>query len=146
MLSSVTSLAISGTSLVVCLLALVLGSRCERLGGLYYLGPFALSLGFGLFVTQNMMVWRFLLCDLLCLIGFLSLCWKAPHPWPLWATGLQLLAVVTDIQVLVMSPWTWRWTIITLQNTLGYLILLCLLIGTLAAMRRRKAERQVTQE
>lgn len=142
MLTSVTSLAISGTSLFACLLALLFGSARERLGSLFYLGPFALSLGLGFLPASGLMVWRFLLCDLLCLVGFLYLCWKAPHPWPLWAFGLQLLAVMADILDLVMHGAVLKWTIVTLQNSLGYIILFVLLWGTLAAVRRRGKEGQ----
>ncbi len=145
MLTSVTSLVISGTSLFVCLLALVFGSWRERFGSLFYLGPFALSFGLGLLAVRGFMAWRFLLCDLICLAGFLYLCWKTPHPWPLWAFGLQLMAVMTDVVDLVLHPQVLRWTLVTLQNSLGYFILLALLIGTLAAVRRRKAERKMSQ-
>lgn len=43
--------------------------------------------------------WR-LAADLPMLVAFIALCWKAGHPWPIVACGLQSIAVASDVTAL----------------------------------------------
>jgi hypothetical protein len=121
---------------LTCIAALILGGWRERSATALYLLAVAANYGLGLLVL-DMTTQRLLFSDTLCLIGFFCLCWKAPHPWPLWAAGLQLLAVMTEVSVLFMSTGTLRWTLLTVVALSGYGVLLVLWIGTFAAARRR---------
>ncbi len=140
MLHSLASQVLAVTGLFTCVIALILGSWRERMGAVFYQATYALSFGIGL-ISLRWAPWRFLLIDALSLLGFVYLCWKAPHPWPIWAAGLQLLSTAADVFALV-SPKVMLWTLLTIDNGCSYLILLVLLIGTVATVRRRRMERQ----
>lgn len=140
MLHTLSSQIMAATGLLVCLAALVFGSWRERAGAVFYAGAFALSLGLGT-VSQQFAVWRFLLTDIICLLGFFYLSWKSPHPWPLWAAGLQLLAAAADVFALVNAAPVLLWTVLTVVNGCSYLVLLSLLIGTWEAARAKNKQR-----
>ncbi len=127
--------------LLVCLTAMVLGSWRERLGGGLYLAAYALTYLLTLANPKDM-TWRFIIGDLICLLGFFYLSWKSPHPWPLWAFGAQLLTVMTEVAAFLNWHVLMRWTFLTVQMVLGYAVLFFLLLGTLAAVRARRIERQ----
>lgn len=122
--------------LLTCVAALIFGGWRERSAAALYLIAVAANYGLGL-VAHDMTTQRLLFSDTLCLIGFFCLCWKAPHPWPLWATGLQLLAVMTEVSVLFLTVGTLRWTLLTVVALSGYGVLLVLWIGTFTVARRR---------
>ena len=140
MLQSLLSQLIVGTSLVVCLAALIFGSARERIGAFYYLAAMSISVILGKIGWQTLHL-RYIVADGFCLIGFLSLCWKSPHPWPLWATGLQMITVMAEVFSITHTNLL-PWTLLTVINGCAYLILLALFVGTLAAMRARRLARQ----
>lgn len=119
----------------ICLFAIIAGNWRERFGGTLYLALYALGYILSR-ITLDYAGWRHLLPDAIGLIGFLYLCWKAPHPWPIWAVAAQLLSVTAAIASLVHG--IGRWTFLTMQMVIGYGLLLALLIGTLAALQSRK--------
>lgn len=131
-------LAIAGLimTLIVCAFALAVGSRTERLGAGFVLLDYILSNVPGLF-THEYIELRFLVSGLICLAGLLSLCWKARHPWPLWAVAAQLAGVAAQVNALRHTE-VLVWTSLTIQILSGYGVLLALLIGTFAAMRKQK--------
>lgn len=146
MLQSLPALIGAGAVIFICLFAIVAGSWRERVGGMVYVGAYLLSILLSL-ITVESVAWRFLIVDFACLAGFFCLCWKAPNPWPLWAVGAQLLSVLTSLSVLQLGPdKVLKWTLLTVVNGLGYLVLLSLFIGTVAAMRGRKRARETGQK
>jgi len=127
-------------TLLVCGLALVTGGRQERIAGMAFGGCAGLAiLAQGLFPAQMEAI--ILGLDLLCLIVFLSLCWKAPHPWPIWAFAAQLLAVSAEVarmQHIAPQSGVGKWAYLTVVMSSGYVVLGVLLVGTLAAIRARR--------
>ena len=87
------NLAIEG---VVCMAGLIFGGWRERAAALIYGGAVLLAVLLKDF-TQLPPMWRYLTPDSLCLLGFVVLCWKSPHPWPIWACGAQLMSVCISI-------------------------------------------------
>ncbi|HVZ29298.1 MAG TPA: hypothetical protein VG839_02820 [Asticcacaulis sp.] len=137
-----TPLAIAGavTMFLACGFAIIAGSWRERMGGVVLLIDYVLNFLLGL-VIFKLTILRFLVGDVICLIGFLYLCWKAPHPWPLWAFGLQFCSVMTEVAALGLGRSLMKWTFLTIELAAGYGILIVLLIGTFAALRARKRMR-----
>ena len=139
MLQSLATQLALATMVLVCGYAIIAGSWRERLGGVVYLAGYAMQIGFGMISTRYPALYL-TVADVLLLPGFLIINRKSPHPWTLWALVVQLLSASLDIAVLVfhvVRPWLY----LTIQTLAGYLVLLCLLIGTLAAHARRRRER-----
>lgn len=124
---------------LVCGFAMAAGSWRERMGGVMLLMGGVLKFLLSL-VLLKQTVLRFLIGDVVCLCGLVYLCWKAPHPWPLWAFGLQFASVMTEVAALNLGPSLLKWTFLTVELAFGYGALLVLLIGTLAVMRARKMD------
>lgn len=146
-------LAIAGLVVVslACLYALIRGGPRERIGALAYGLSYALSYVLAQvmphLLARETMALRYMGADVACLLVFIGLSWKAPHAWPLWAAGLQLLSVMA--QVITLSTYHLRlaaWTFMTLEILCGYGVLLALVFGTMAEIRRRQAERRASQK
>lgn len=122
----------------VCGYALVAGGRTERLGGaLFFIGYAIANLITAM--VPSFIKWGHIAVDAISLIGFIGLCWKAPHPWPLWATGCVMASVAVNLIGLTNVQIT-MWVYMTVLILAGYGVLLSLLVGTLAAIRRRKSQ------
>lgn len=135
-------LAIAGMAMVViiCGYALLTGTRREQIGGFVYLLAYVATYLMTLVTTHDNTALRYMAPDVVCLITFLYLSWKAPHPWPLWALAAQFLTVAAEVATLTHS--LTRWTLLTAEAVAGYGVLLALLIGTLAANRVRREQRK----
>lgn len=133
-------LAIFGAAFlaITCLMAFVFGSWRERVGAGLYLAAYVVANA--LSALSHLQDLSHTATDILCLIGFIILCWKSPHPWPLWAAGCQLASTMTDICGLLDVDVT-QWAYMTLLIVSAYGVLLALFAGTLAAIRTRKADK-----
>jgi hypothetical protein len=121
-----------------CLAAFVFGSWRERAGAGLYLAAYIIANALN--VLSHFQSLSHTVTDILCLIGFIILCWKSPHPWPLWAAGCQLASTMAGICGLLdveVSPWAYM----TLLIVSAYGVLLALCAGTLAAIRARRASK-----
>ncbi|HTM82032.1 hypothetical protein [Asticcacaulis sp.] len=118
-----------------CLAAFVFGSWRERAGAGLYLAAYVIANALN--AMSHLQNLSHTITDILCLIGFVTLCWKSPHPWPLWAAGCQLASTMTGICGL-LNVEVAQWTYMTLLIVSAYGVLLALLAGTLAAIGRRK--------
>ena len=110
------------------LTAFIFGTWRERAGAALYLAAYVIANTLN--ALSHMQDLSHTITDILCLIGFVILCWKSPHPWPLWAAGFQLASTMTGICGLL--------NIMTLLILSAYGVLLALLAGTLAAARRKQ--------
>lgn len=135
MLQSLLAQTGAAISLCVCLFALIFGSKNEKLAAIYYGLGYLFSLTWGLLWPDSLMA-RHMVVDGLVLIGFFTLCWKAPHPWPLWASAFQLFTVMSGVAT-ARHPELVTWTFLTFSNALGYCVLLSMSMGTIAAIGRR---------
>jgi hypothetical protein len=118
--------------------ALLKGGRPERIGaGAFMLGWFAsllLQSEAGSFGVQ----WGMFLLDVVMLIIFSAMVWKAPRSWPVWACALQLLTVTSHIMVMMkLSPPISAFY--TVVNMAGYGIMLAIAVGTFWAWQERRA-------
>jgi hypothetical protein len=127
---------------LVCGFVIAFGSWRERMGGVMLLIGGLLKFLLGL-VLLKQTVLRFLIGDIVCLCGLVYLCWKAPHPWPLWAFGLQFCAVMTEVAGICLGPSLMKWTFLTVELAFGCGILVILLVGTFAVMRARKTDERL---
>lgn len=119
----------------ICLMALVLGSWREKTGaGIYLTAYVAANV---LSVLSHFQDLSHTVTDILCLTGFVILCWKSPHPWPLWAAGFQLASTMAGICGLWVAGIA-QWAYMTLLIVSAYGVLLALFAGTLAAMVARR--------
>ena len=122
-----------------CLVAFVFGSWRERAGAGLYLVAYVIVNGLNL--LGHLQSVSHTITDILCLIGFIILCWKSPHPWPLWAAGFQLASAITGFYSLFNLEVA-SWTYMTLLIASAYGILFALCAGTLAAFQTRANDRR----
>ena len=140
-----TLLAYVGLIAVVCVggLAMIAGEWRERLAGLACIGTYVAQYLAVRYVPM-LDAWRYLGPDLVCLVLFFFLCWKAPHPWPLWITGFQLVSVMIEVTSVTHHLQVELRTFLTLEMVSGYAVLLTLLVGTWdSVIRRRRARKTV---
>lgn len=122
--------------LFVCLLALIWGSDRERKGALL----FGIVTGANIFLADSGLfpgIGLLLFTSIICLTGFVALCWKSAHPWPLWAAAAQGMAIMGHFLHLT-NPQITATTADIIQLISIYIILFGLLAGTLYAGRHRK--------
>jgi hypothetical protein len=122
----------------VCLFAFLKGDEPERIAaGAFMLGWFATMLaqrdsdlyGFP---------WAIFGLDVVMLFVLGALAWKSGRTWPIWATALQLLVVMSHIMIMIdlRTPIASFYAVL---NLAGYGILLCLAIGTFWTWQERRA-------
>ena len=118
--------------------AFLKGGHAERLGaGSYLFAWFATivmqeNIGFTRVVPAGMF-----LVDLGLLVAFISIAWRYRQSWPVWASGLQLIVVMSHVMILTGQP-IMVVSLYTIMNFTGYLIILCLIIGTFFAWQERR--------
>lgn len=118
--------------------AFLKGERPERIGiGAYLLAWLATilvqsQLGF------DSAPWLVFAVDVAVLVVFIALTWKSHRSWPIWASGLQLLIVMSHIaRITNLNPPTL--VVITVFNLASYGILVSIAIGTFWAWQERRA-------
>ncbi len=121
-----------------CLMAIAFGSWRERAGAGLYLAAYVIANALN--TLTQLQELSHTITDILCLTGFVVLCWKSPHPWPLWAAGFQLASTMTGICGLLNITVS-KWAYMTLLIVSAYGVLLALLAGTFAAIRARRRSR-----
>ncbi len=133
-------LAIFGAAFLAftCLMAFVFGSWRERAGAGLYLAAYIIANALN--ALSHFQDLSHTVTDILCLIGFIILCWKSPHPWPLWAAGCQLASTMAGICGLLDVEVS-QWAYMTLLIVSAYGVLLALSAGTLAAIRARRTSK-----
>lgn len=77
------------------------------------------------------------LIDLALLFAFASIAWRYRQSWPVWASGLQLLVVMCHVMLLTKQP-IMIVSLYTIMNLTGYLIILCLIVGTFFSWQERR--------
>jgi hypothetical protein len=118
--------------------AFLKGDEPERVGGAVYgLGALASLLlqdDTGLYGPQ----WGLMAVDVVMLAAWAALAWKSRRSWPVWASALQSLIVMTHILTLVdvRPPIVAFYAVINLAN---YGVLLALALGAAQAWRDRRA-------
>jgi hypothetical protein len=128
----------AGFMVIVGLFALLKGGEPERIGAGAYLFAWFASLmaqtSGGYFGVQ----WGVFAIDVVLLIVFGTMVWKAPRSWPVWACALQLLAVTSHIMIMadLRTPISAFYTVV---NMTGYGIMLAIAIGTFWAWQERRA-------
>lgn len=118
--------------------AFLKGDNPERIGaGAYLMAWFASVLTQGGMGASNIPYAMFAL-DVVVLTVFIGLAWKSRRTWPVWASGLQLLSVMSHILIMIDTrlPIT---SLYTVMNLNGYLIIACLMVGTFWAWQERRA-------
>lgn len=120
------------------LFAFIKGGPAERLGAGIYLFAWFASL-----VMQEMQGFRGMplgvfLIDVGLLVAFVTLAWRAQRPWTIWASGLQLIAVMSHVMILTGAKVPLA-SLYTVTNFTGYLIIGCIIVGTFWAWQDRKA-------
>ena len=133
-------LAIFGAAFLAftCLMAFVFGSWRERAGAGIYLTAYVIANALN--AMSHLQDLSHTITDILCLTGFVVLCWKSPRPWPLWAAGCQLASTVAGICGL-LNVEVARWTYMTLLIVSAYGVLLALCAGTFAAFQAKRTSK-----
>lgn len=130
-----------GAAIIVAVAAFAFlkGDEPERIGAGAYL-----FLWFASLLVQNdsdiyNLQWSMFAIDLIVLVVFAGLSWKAARSWPIWATALQLLAVASHIMVFIdLRPSVSAFY--TVLNIASYGVILCIAIGTFWAWQERRAQ------
>ncbi len=125
---------------LICLTALIIGTWRERVGALFCL----VTCGFYLISERFWPLapaWSYLLVNGLCFVGLYRLCWKAPHPWPLWVTGFALISVMADILALTNTH-ILRSTLRLILTMSSYGLLSSLAIGTFVVWKQQKRSKE----
>jgi hypothetical protein len=128
----------AGLTVLVVAFAFLKGDEPERIAaGGYVLSWFASLLiqGDGAVGGTN---WGLMAIDSIMLAVFAGLAWKSQRAWPVWASALQSLTVMSHILTLVdiRPPVSAFYAVINLAST-G--ILLVIAIGTFWAWQERRA-------
>jgi hypothetical protein len=128
----------AAVGVLVVAFAFLKGDEPERVGG----GAYAIgALATMLFQQDNRLYgpqWGLMAIDAIMLAAFAALAWKSRRSWPVWASALQSLIVMTHVLTLVdvRPPIVAFYAVINLAN---YGILLALALGVLQSWRDRRA-------
>ncbi len=120
---------------LVCLLAVIWGADRERKGALI----FGVVSGVNIFLANNSGYATdglLIFTAIACLTGFVALCWKSSHLWPLWAAAAQGMAIMGHVLRLT-NPRITATTADIIQLISIYIVLFSLLAGTVYAARHR---------
>ena len=124
--------------IAMCVFAFLKGGDAERIGaGVYLLGWFASALVQGDLGFEAIPYGVFAI-DALILGVFAALAWRSRRTWPAWAAGLQLLAVMSHILIMIDTRLPIA-SLYTVMNLVSYLIIICIAVGTFWAWQERRA-------
>lgn len=118
--------------------ALLKGGQPERIGAGAYLFAWFASLMAQTSGSYFGVQWGVFAIDVVLLVVFIAMVWKAPRSWPVWACALQLLAVTSHVMIMLdlRTPISAFYTVV---NMTGYGIMLAIAIGTFWAWQERRA-------
>ncbi len=125
-------------TVVVIAFAFLKGDEPERVGG----GAYVLAWFASLLIQDDGggggVSWGLVATDFVLLCVFAALAWKSRRAWPVWASGLQSLIVMSHLLTFVdiRPPLMAFYAVI---NVSSYGILLVIAIGTFQAWRERQA-------
>jgi hypothetical protein len=126
------------------LFAFLKGGTREKIGAGVYIAAWFASL-----IAQENLGFRdwpygLFAIDTATLVALVAIAWRYPHSWPTWAAGLQLIAVMGHVMIMTtnQAPLT---SIYTAMNLIGYLIILCIGVGTFYVWQERKAAAEYAQ-
>lgn len=128
----------TAVSLFVVAFAFLKGDEPERVGA----GAFALALLASLLLQNDSRLsgpqWGLLVIDTVMLGVYATLAWKSRRSWPVWATALQTLIMMSHLLTVIdlRPPLAAFYAVMNLAN---YGILLALAGGTFLAWRDRRA-------
>lgn len=128
----------AGVATLVIAFAFLKGDEPERVGA----GAYALGLLASLLLQDDSRLsgsqWGVMTIDTIMLGVYAALAWKSRRSWPVWATGLQALVVMSHLLTLfdLRPPLAAFYAVI---NMASYGILLAIAVGTFCAWRDRRA-------
>ncbi|HWQ87738.1 hypothetical protein [Brevundimonas sp.] len=128
----------AGVATLVIAFAFLKGDEPERVGA----GAYALGLLASLLLQDDSRLsgsqWGVMTIDTIMLGVYAALAWKSRRSWPVWATGLQALVVMSHVLTLfdLRPPLAAFYAVI---NMASYGILLVIAVGTFWAWRDRRA-------
>lgn len=126
-------------SLAVVAFAFLKGDEPERVGA----GACALALLASLLLQNDSQLtgpqWGLMTVDTVMLGVYSALAWKSRRSWPVWATALQALIIMSHLLTVIdlRPPLAAFYAVMNLAN---YGILLALTLGTLRSWRDRRTE------
>lgn len=138
MFDTIYSQVAATIGVIVVAFAFLKGDEPERVGG----GVYAISALASLLVQQETLLhgtqWGLMIVDAVTLAAYAAVAWKSRRSWPVWASALQSLVVMTHVLTLVdlRPPMVAFYDVI---NGASYGILLALALGVLQAWRDRRA-------
>ena len=121
----------------VTLAALLGGGRSERIGAVVIFGGWVATVGLEHHRWREPQ-WGMIGVDAVVLVLLLLLSLRSSRWWPIWATGFQLLALVTHVARFV-DPKLGAWAYITAALIWGYMLVAALAVGTYHRWRERSA-------
>ena len=128
----------SAIAVAVVAFAFLRGDEPERVGA----GAFALGLLASLLVQDDSQLygpqWGLFVIDVILLTVYIALAWKSRRSWPVWASGLQALSVMTHVLTIV-DPRPPSAAFYAVVNLASYGILLALALGVHRAWRDARA-------
>ena len=129
----------AGATAAVCLFALMVGEKIERIGAIANLIAWLVTtLVLKSFGDEGQGNWFMLFIDLALLTTFATIVWKAPRNWPVWACAFQILIVAS--QVLILSNFdTPMLSFYIIVNMSSFGILISIAVGTFMAWQERVA-------
>ena len=128
----------TAVAVIVVAFAFLKGDEPERVGA----GAYALGLLASLLVQDDSQLygpqWGLFFIDVILLAVYAALAWKSRRSWPVWASGLQSLAVMSHVLTIVDTrpPSAAFYAVVNLAS---YGILLSLALGVHRAWRDARA-------
>jgi hypothetical protein len=128
----------AGLTILVVAFAFLKGDEPERIAaGAYVLSWFA-SLLVQVDSASNGTQWGLMGIDVIMLGVYVALAWKSRRAWPVWATALQSLIVMSHILTLVdIRPPMAAFVAVVNLASLGILVVIA--VGTFWAWQERRA-------
>lgn len=128
----------AAVAVVVVAFAFLKGDEPERVGA----GAYVLGLLASLLVQDDSQLygpqWGLFVIDVVLLVAYVALAWKSRRSWPVWASGLQSLAVMSHVLTMV-DPRPPSAAFYAVVNLASYGILLALALGVHRAWRDARA-------
>jgi hypothetical protein len=128
----------TAVAVIVVAFAFLKGDEPERVGA----GAYALGLLASLLLQNDSQLygpqWGLFGIDVVLLAVYAALAWKSRRSWPVWASGLQSLAVMSHVLTIIDArpPSAAFYAVV---NVSGYGILLALALGAHRAWRDARA-------
>lgn len=137
MLNSLDAQLGTAIAVVIVAFAFLKSDKPERIGA----GTYALGLFASLLVQGNGQLtgphWGLMLIDAAIVAIYASLAWKSRRAWPVWATALQVLIVMTHL-LMIIDRRPPPAAFYTVMNIASSAILAAMAIGVVQAWRDQR--------